>query len=167
LDRKVDVACVQETRWKGSSCKLFGAKGKRYKLFWMGCEDRLHGVEIFVAEKWVDNVSVERHSKRVLILKMVLDRLFLLSVQFTYLTVFLHTKSLSKFSLVYLLAWHPPLHTLYISSPNHCLLFTARAHTIAVCFAVVPRLSSNPSQLHQHSACHLNNKTYSVTADLH
>jgi len=31
-------------------------------------------VEIFVAEKWVDSVvSVKRHSKRVLILKMVLD----------------------------------------------------------------------------------------------
>jgi len=39
-------------------------------------------------------------------------------------------QSLSKFSLVYLLAWHPALHTPYISSPNHCLLFTAFAHTI-------------------------------------
>jgi len=46
----------------------------------------------------------------------------------------------SKFSLVYLLAWHPSLHTPYISSPNHCLLFAAHAHTIATCFAVVPRL---------------------------
>jgi len=27
-------------------------------------------------------------------------------------------ESLSKFSLVYLLAWHPPLHTPYISSPS-------------------------------------------------
>ena len=52
----------------------------------------------------------------------------------------LFPKSLSKFSLVYLLAWHSPLHTLYISAPNHCLLFTAYAHTIATCFAVVPRL---------------------------
>jgi len=34
---------------------------------------------------------------------------------------------LSKFSLVYLLAWHPPLHTPYISSTNHCLLFAAHA----------------------------------------
>jgi len=34
-------------------------------------------------------------------------------------------QSLSKFSLVYFLAWHPPLHTPYISSPNHCLLFAA------------------------------------------
>jgi len=49
-------------------------------------------------------------------------------------------QSLSKFALVYLLAWHPQLHTPYISSPNHCLLFTAHAHTIATCFAVVPRL---------------------------
>jgi len=49
-------------------------------------------------------------------------------------------KSLSTFSLVYLLAWHPQLHTAYISSPNHCLLFAVHAHTIATCFAVVPRL---------------------------
>ena len=37
----------------------------------------------------------------------------------------LFSQSLSKFSLVYLLAWHRPLHTPYISSPNHCLLFAA------------------------------------------
>jgi len=35
----------------------------------------LDSVGIFVAEKWVDSVvSVERHSKRVLILKVVLDK---------------------------------------------------------------------------------------------
>jgi len=41
---------------------------------------------------------------------------------------------LSKSSLVYLLVWHPPLRTPYISSPNHCLFFTTH------CFAVVSRL---------------------------
>jgi len=56
----------------------------------------------------------------------------------------LFPQSLSKFSLVYLLAWHPPLHTPYISSPNNYLLFTTHDHTIATCFAVVLRL------------CHLN-----------
>ena len=36
--------------------------------------ERSDGVRIFVAEKWVDNVvCVKRHSKRVLILKVVLD----------------------------------------------------------------------------------------------
>jgi len=52
----------------------------------------------------------------------------------------LFPQSLFKFSLVYLLAWYPPLHTPYISSPNHCLLFAAHAHTIATCSAVVLRL---------------------------
>jgi len=68
-DRKVDGKVG-----KGSGCKFYGAKGKRYKLFWMGGKKRSDSVGIFVAEKWVDSaVSVERHSKRVLILKMVLD----------------------------------------------------------------------------------------------
>jgi len=72
--RKVDVACIQETRWKGSGCKFCGAKGKRYKLFWMGGKERSHSLGIFIAQKWADSVvSVERHSKRVLIFKMVLD----------------------------------------------------------------------------------------------
>ena len=52
----------------------------------------------------------------------------------------LFTQSPSKFSLVYLLVCHPPLHTPYISSTNHCLLFAAHAHTIITCFVVVPRL---------------------------
>ena len=38
------------------------------------------------------------------------------------------------------LGLEPSTHTPYISSPNHCLLFTKYAHTIATCFAVVPRL---------------------------
>jgi len=46
-DRKVDVACIQETWWKGSSCKFYGAKGQRYKLFWMGGDERSDGVVIF------------------------------------------------------------------------------------------------------------------------
>jgi len=73
-DRKVAVACIQETRWKGSSCKLYGAKGQRYKLLWMRGEERSDGIGVFVREKWMDSVvSVERQSKRVLILRMALD----------------------------------------------------------------------------------------------
>jgi len=72
-DRKDDVACIQERQWKGSGCKFCGANGQRYNLYYMGGEERSDGVEIFVAEKWVDSVvSVERHSKGVLILRMVL-----------------------------------------------------------------------------------------------
>jgi len=56
-------------------------------------------------------------------------------VQSTHLTIFFH-----NLSLVYLLAQHPPHHTPYISSPNHGLLFTTHAHTIATCFTIVLRL---------------------------
>ena len=72
-DREVDVACIQETRWKGSGCRLFGTRGKRYKLFWMGGREKTDGVGIFVAEKRVDSVvSVERNSERVIIVKLVI-----------------------------------------------------------------------------------------------
>ena len=45
-DREVDVRCIQETRWTGSGCRLFGAQGKRYKLFWIGGKDRSDGVNV-------------------------------------------------------------------------------------------------------------------------
>jgi len=58
----------------------------------------------------------------------------ILLVQITFLAIFLHNLCPC---LVYLLVWSPPPHIPYISSPNQCLLFAARAHTIATCFAVV------------------------------
>jgi len=33
-DTKVDMVCIQETWQKGSGCKIYRPKGKRYKLFW-------------------------------------------------------------------------------------------------------------------------------------
>jgi len=72
-ERRMYVVCVQETRWRGSGCRFFDAIGKEYKLFWMGSKAKSDGVGIFVAKKWVDSVvSVERHSERILVLKMVL-----------------------------------------------------------------------------------------------
>jgi len=52
----------------------------------------------------------------------------------------LFAQPFSRSSLVYLLVWNPPLHTPYISLPNHCLLFITHARIIAIYFAVVPRL---------------------------
>ena len=45
-ERRMDVACVQEVRWSGSGYRLFGAIGKRYKLFWMGSKAKTDGVGI-------------------------------------------------------------------------------------------------------------------------
>ena len=47
---------------------------------------------------------------------------------------------MQRSSLVYLLVWNALLHTPYISSPNHYLLFATHAHTIATCFAEVAKL---------------------------
>jgi len=45
-ERRIDVTCVQETRWRGSGCRFFGAIGKRYKLFWTGSKARTDSVGI-------------------------------------------------------------------------------------------------------------------------
>ena len=83
-DTEVNVGCIQETRWRGSGCRFFGAEGKRYKLFWMRGKERSDGIGMFVAQKWVDRVvKVERHSETVLILKMVSDN-SLLNVLMVY-----------------------------------------------------------------------------------
>ena len=53
----------------------------------------------------------------------------------------LFVQPLSKSRLMSLLVWNLPLHTSYISSPNHYLLFSTYTHTIATCFfIVIPRL---------------------------
>ena len=61
----------------GAIAGSFVLLGKTYKLFLMGNEAKTDGVGIFVAEKWADSVvRVERHSERIMVLKMVLgDRL--------------------------------------------------------------------------------------------
>jgi len=62
----------------------------------------------------------------------------ILPVQFTCLRVFF--SNLSKFSLVYLLAWHPPLHpssftqslsSFHSTCPCHCNLFCCSAEIMS------------------------------------
>jgi len=58
-----------------------------------GWEVRSDGAGIFLAEKWVDSVvSVKKHSKRVMILKMVLDN-GLLNIHMVYA---LHSEKLEE-----------------------------------------------------------------------
>jgi len=63
-----------------------------------------------------------------------------------YMPDSLSPQSLSQFSSVYLLAWHPPLHTPYISSPSHCLFFSTCPpyHRNLFCCST-KIMSSNPS----------------------
>ena len=54
--RRVDVCCVQETRWRGASARILTGKEHSYKFFWVGNSEGVGGVGILLAEKWVDKV---------------------------------------------------------------------------------------------------------------
>ncbi|KAK3571709.1 hypothetical protein QTP86_017856, partial [Hemibagrus guttatus] len=51
--RKVDILCVQETRWKGSKARSIGAG---FKLFYYGVDSKRNGVGVVVKEEFVRNV---------------------------------------------------------------------------------------------------------------
>ena len=42
--RKVDVCCIQETRYRGGSCRTIKGKDTRYKLYWSGNDKSIAGV---------------------------------------------------------------------------------------------------------------------------
>ncbi|KAK3569990.1 hypothetical protein QTP86_007894 [Hemibagrus guttatus] len=51
--RKVDILCVQETRWKGSKARSIGAG---FKLFYYGVDNKRNGVGVVLKEEFVRNV---------------------------------------------------------------------------------------------------------------
>ncbi|KAK3508832.1 hypothetical protein QTP70_009600 [Hemibagrus guttatus] len=66
--RKVDILCVQETRWKGSKARSIGAG---FKLFYYGVYSKRNGVGVVLKEEFVRNVlEVKRASDRVMSLKL-------------------------------------------------------------------------------------------------
>ena len=69
--RRVDVLCVQETKWKGSKAKSIGGG---FKLFYHGLDSRRNGVGVIVKESYIKSVlEVKRISDRVISVKMELD----------------------------------------------------------------------------------------------
>mgnify|MGYP007071599789 CR=1 FL=1 len=71
--RRVDVCCVQETRWKGGSTRMVSGKSGRYKFLWQGCPEGIHGVGVLVSEEFVDKiVEVKRMSERLMMVKLVI-----------------------------------------------------------------------------------------------
>ncbi|KAK3556427.1 hypothetical protein QTP70_008339 [Hemibagrus guttatus] len=51
--RKVDILCVQETRWKGSKARCIGAG---FKLFYYSVDSKRNGVGVVLKEEFVRNV---------------------------------------------------------------------------------------------------------------
>ncbi|KAK3562738.1 hypothetical protein QTP86_006514 [Hemibagrus guttatus] len=73
--RKVDILCVQETRWKGSKARSIGAG---FKLFYYGADSKRNGVGVVLKEEFVRNVlEVKRVSDRVMSLKLEIEGVML------------------------------------------------------------------------------------------
>ncbi|KAK3531169.1 hypothetical protein QTP70_013273 [Hemibagrus guttatus] len=73
--RKVDILCVQETRWKGSKARSIGAG---FKLFYYGVDSKRNGVGVVLKEVFVRNVlEVKRVSDRVMSLKLEIEGVML------------------------------------------------------------------------------------------
>ena len=65
--RKVDVCCLQEVRWRGEGARFIGVKGRRYKLWWCGNDNKTVGVGILVKEELCEKVvEVRRRCDRVM-----------------------------------------------------------------------------------------------------
>ena len=63
--RKVDLCCLQKTRWRGESARLVKGKDSIYKFFRNGDQSGFESVGLMLAEKWVNNViSVARYDRR-------------------------------------------------------------------------------------------------------
>ncbi|KAK2920732.1 hypothetical protein Q8A73_000217 [Channa argus] len=69
--RKVDILCVQETRWKGSKARSLGAG---FKLFYHGSDRKRNGVGVILKEDFVRNIlEVKRVSDRLMSLKLEVE----------------------------------------------------------------------------------------------
>ena len=73
--RKVDVCCIQETKWKGQGARFMGTSGRRYKLWRSGNGAGFGGVGVLVKEEISGNVvEVRRKSDRVMAIVLTLGR---------------------------------------------------------------------------------------------
>lgn len=69
--RRIHIACIQETKWKGSKARNIG---NGYKAYYFGIDPKRNGVAI-VADSMIQErvVSVERCSDRIMMIKVALE----------------------------------------------------------------------------------------------
>jgi exonuclease III len=70
--RRINVACLQETRWKGTKAREIG---KGYKFFYSGSDGKKNGVGIVLNSKLKECVmDVRRINDRLISLKIIMDK---------------------------------------------------------------------------------------------
>ena len=89
--RRVDLCCLQETRWK-TNLKLIAGRVSRYKYFGCGKDEGTCGEGILQAEKWWEKVfEVIRVSDRIILIRMVVG-----SFVFVFVSVHVPQANLSE-----------------------------------------------------------------------
>ena len=89
--RKVDVCCIQETRYRGGNCSTIKGKYTRYKLYWSRNNKGTAGVGVLVAEEWTEKIFEEqRVSDRIILVKLIVGQRVI-----TFLSVYAPQSSLS------------------------------------------------------------------------
>ena len=91
--RRVDLCCLQETRWKMEGVKQIVGKDSRYKLFWSGNDNATGGVGVLLAEEWWEKVfEVFRVSDRIILIRMTIGK-----TVFVFVCVYAPQANLSEF----------------------------------------------------------------------
>ena len=73
--RRIDICCVQETRYRGGQCRTVKGKDSKYKLIWSGNDKGTAGVGVFVAEEWIEKIfEVQRVSDRIILVKLIVGQ---------------------------------------------------------------------------------------------
>ena len=58
--RRVEIACVQETKWKGNKAREIG---EGYKLYYSGASTTRNGVGIILHSEWQDKILEVKRKK--------------------------------------------------------------------------------------------------------
>ena len=70
--RRVEIACVQETKWKGNKAREIG---EGYKLYYSGASTTRNGIGIILHSEWQDKIlEVKQKSDRVMSIKLVVGK---------------------------------------------------------------------------------------------
>ena len=80
--RRIDLYCLQERRWRGSSTRKITGKDCTYIFFWSGDSSGLGGMGILLAEQWIDKIlSVVRVNHRIMTLRLLVRKINILCLR--------------------------------------------------------------------------------------
>ena len=76
--RRIDICCVQESRWEGCPARLISAKDFKYKFIWSGDNSDFGGVGVLLNENWTDKViSVVKLNLRIMFIRILVGKLII------------------------------------------------------------------------------------------